>query len=120
MVSKTLKPIDLSIKRFISDREVYVLRNSRTHTALNSSYTPEGLYWTTNEDGKLLFFKNARIESVYNSDYTVTNLKIVGDTRPSDKVYIEKFVPDNRPTKQGQIAEYTWVAKAQQLLLQAA
>lgn len=94
---------------------MYVLRDSRTKVALNSSYTPEGLYWTTNTYGKLVYFKNAKLQNVYR-DNVLTSVKIVGDTRPSDKVYIEKFSPQNHHTTRGQISEYTWTAKAQQLM----
>lgn len=107
-----MKPIDKSIKDFIVSRNIYVLRELKTGTALNASYTEEGLYWTTNGTGKLLCFRNARIERVYDKNYNVTNVRIVGDTRFSNKVYIEKFVPTDKPSKRGQMAEYTWTNKA--------
>lgn len=116
-----MKPIEPSIRNFISGRKLYVLRDSQTGNALNTSYTPEGLYWTTNVSGKLIYFRNARLERVYDkTTKEPLTVKIVGDTRPNDKVYIEKFVPRDRPTVRGQIAEYTWTDKAVWLCAQTA
>jgi hypothetical protein len=115
----TLKPIDSSIQGFISSKNIYVLRDAKTGTALNTSYTPEGLYWTSNASGKLICFRNAKLVRTYNAKYELTSVKIAGDTRFSNKVYIEKFIPTDKPTKRGQIAEYTWTNKAVWLCAQS-
>lgn len=91
---------------------MYVLRDSRTNMALNVSYTPEGLYWATSSSGRLIYFKNARMTTVYDNDYNLIKVKIIGDTRPSDKVYIEPFVANNVANERIQTAEYAMAVKA--------
>lgn len=113
-----IKPIDEGIRQYITDGKIFVLRDVSSGNALNVSYSLEGLYWSTNASGKLIFFRNAQLMKVYGKDALPTNVRIVGDTRLSDKVYVERFVPTNRPTLRGQIAEYTWTRKAQALLSQ--
>lgn len=101
-----MKPIEKSILSFIRDRKLYVLRDKRTHTALNVSYSEDGLRWTTNKVGRLLYFKKAYL----------TSGRMVGDLSPSEEVYVEKFVPRNHERTASQVAEYTWIKKATHLL----
>lgn len=110
-----IKPIDPEIRNFITRRNLYVLRDAKTGYALNTSYTPEGLYWTTNVSGKLLYFRNAYFKTHYENEVPV-RVSIAGDTRPSNKVFIEKFSPKNQNNIKGQMAEYTLTNKATWLL----
>ena len=69
----------------------YALRERRTGNILNTAYSPEGLYWTTDSAGRLVYFKDARFQKVYDrATKAVTHLKIVGDTRPNPEVYVER------------------------------
>ncbi|MCB0370625.1 hypothetical protein [Mesotoga prima] len=107
--------IEPRIARFISDQGFYVLRDKATGIALNVSYTPEGLKWTMapNGSGKLIFFRKAHLIRHYNkTTLQPTKVEIGGDVRPSNKVYVEKFIPTNQPTNRAQKAEYTWTDKA--------
>lgn len=122
-----LDPIEPRIAQFIGDREVYVLRDKKTGTALNVSYSEDGLKWTTNATGKLLYYENARISTIVNlkrslaeNTTVISHVTITSNDgtapRKSDKVYVERFVPTNQPAVKGQIAEYTWTDKAFRLL----
>ena len=124
---ETLSKIKPGVGKFISDRNLYVLRDKATNTALNVSYTEDGLKWTTNVSGKLLYYQNGKFqrninlsESLSKGEVVDTYVSIVSnDNKPlrtSNKVYVEKFVPTNQTTFKGQIAEYTWVDKAYHLL----
>lgn len=88
----------------VTKSNLYVLRHI-DGTALNVSYTEDGLKWTCNRKGKALYFKNAFI----------TKGKLVGDTTPATDVYVEKFVPVNHSAYFKQMAESTWVDKALRL-----
>jgi len=108
-----IQPIDPKLSKEIGQKNLFVLRDSRTHIALNVSHTEEGLYWTGDPHGRLICFKNARLEKVYDkTTKALKSVKIVGDTRFSRKVYIEKFIPRDQLTRRGQIAEYTYTGKA--------
>lgn len=70
----------------------YVLRDTRTGIIINSAYSPEGLYWTTDNAGRLLCFRNAQFRKIYNTKTgQLTHLRIVGDTRFNPLVYIDKL-----------------------------
>lgn len=104
--------------RFISDRNLYVLRDSANGRALNVSFSVEGLHWTSNQSGRLLYFKKAKLEREYNDAYEPIGVKIVGDKTPSTSYYVEKFVPTDKSTIKDQLAEYTAVDKGYRLLCQ--
>lgn len=74
--------------------------------ALNVSYSIEGLKWTTNKVGKLIYFKNAFLHTG----------RWVGDLTPSSFVYAEIFDPKDHASDAAQVAEYTWIKKATHLL----
>lgn len=66
-----------------------------------------------NGSGKLIYFRKAQLQRHYSkTTMQPTKVSIVGDTRPSNKVYVEKFVPTDQPTNRAQKAEYTWTSKA--------
>lgn len=111
-----MEPINTTISTFISAQTMYALRDVKTKRALNVSYSEEGLMWSTNATGKLIYFEDARLERVYNRDGNITNVKIRGNLNLNPNVYVEKFVPSNQPTSKGQITEYTWTSKAYRLL----
>lgn len=54
-----ISELEPRIAGFIKGRTMYVLRDSKTGIALNTSYSEEGLRWTTNVRGRLICFKNA-------------------------------------------------------------
>ena len=106
---------------------MWVLRDSKTGMALNVSFTIEGLYWTANENGKLLMFENATllrivdVEKSLKRDQTVVDHVTIGSRdgtslRKSNKVYVEKFVPTDQSTRRAQVAECVYVDKAYRLL----
>lgn len=86
-------------------RKMKVLREKRTHKPLNVAFTEDGLKWTTNKLGKALYYKKA----------IISNGVIRGDLRPSDKVYIEDFVPNLNPKNRYLKFELEWLRKAQAL-----
>lgn len=100
-----MKPLEKNLVRFISDRNLKILRDKRG-TALNVSYTEDGLKWTTTIVGRLPYFKNAVLVSG----------RMVGDLTPSTEVTVEDFVPYDHPSPGAQIAEYAAIKKATHLL----
>ena len=56
-----IQPIDKVIGQFITDKNLYVLRNRKTGQAINTSYTEEGLKYTMSPNGKLTYFKDAKL-----------------------------------------------------------
>lgn len=111
-----MKSIEERIAKFISDRDLVVLRERKTGRALNVSYTEDGLKYTTSLGGKLLYFNDAWLKVLYrdNQPYFVG---VQGDLEKSKLVYVEKFIPTNKSNLRDQIAEYTWTDKAYRLLL---
>lgn len=68
--------------------KIYVLRDKRG-IALNASFSPDGLRFTTNKKGQNLFFKEGN--------------------------YVERFIPQNKKNAFAQMAEITWLDKAYRL-----
>lgn len=77
----------MTIKELIAASNLVVLRSSANHRALNVSFTEEGLSYTLDSKGSFSFFKNAWVSRL--NGYLVFK----GDTRLSNKVYVEKFIP---------------------------
>lgn len=92
---------------FVYGKNLKVLRRKKDGMALNVSYTPEGLIWTSNKLGRALFYRRA----------FVSQGRIVGDLRASDDVYVERFKPvvTVGMPKDFAEAERTWLAKALRL-----
>ena len=88
------------------ENRLKVLRRKKDHTALNISFTIEGLKWTTNKVGRSLYYKNAFLSKG----------RFVGDLTPSNDVYVEDYFPQNRGDNRLQSAEMVWVNKAIALL----
>jgi len=91
----------------IANTDLVVLRH-KDGTALNVSYSEDGLKWTCNKWKQSLYYKNAY----------VSNGKIRGSNlEKSPDVYVEKFVPINFSEAElfKQQAESTWVGKALKL-----
>lgn len=73
---------------------MYILRNKNTHEAINVSYSPQGLIWTSNSTGKLVACKDAYIKADKDSEVKngmLTSYLINGDTRLSNNFYIEPY-----------------------------
>lgn len=105
-----MKKIEQWIRQFVSERDLWVLRDKLTNKALNVSYSPEGLKYTTNKYGDLVYFNNAKLKK-HNS-----KLIPVGDLGISSKVYVEKFIPMDHKDFKLQIAEYLFADKGLRLL----
>ena len=130
-----MNTIEPRIIRLIQDKDIFVLRERATDRALNVSYSPAGLTWTTNATGRLIFYENAKLQR-----FIVEEKKIVaivssnGEPLKIDtKYYVEKFVPsdkyhaykkdlDGKPMidRKNQVAEYTWTDKAYRLITNSA
>ncbi len=74
---------------------MYVLRKKGNNAAINVSYSPEGLMWTSNSSGQLIACKNASVKVDMDSknDTGYTSYTINGDTRLNGQFYIELFKP---------------------------
>lgn len=95
-VARALNPIEPQIRERIEGRGLYVLRRKGSKEALNVSYSPFGLRWTTDRNRRLLYFKNAELRH---------KRDIVGNLIPyfhkfgkdglekSSSVYVEEYVP---------------------------
>jgi hypothetical protein len=119
-----------NIRQFIDDKKLVVLREKGTDKAVNSSFSEYGLQFTTDTSGNYIYFMNAKPVVVG------SKVEFVGDTRPSDKYYVEHFVPKDREDPRDdlsiprdrffkrkisaylrlQVAEYMWTDKAYRLL----
>lgn len=102
-----LEPIDTTISRFIEGKQMFVLRSKATNQALNTSYSEEGLKFTMSANGRLLYFKDAKIVVDYDKNYEPVKTRFIGDLRMNPDVYVEKFTPTNHTSPRTQIAEYT-------------
>lgn len=91
----------------IAASDLVVLRH-KDGTALNVSYSEDGLRWTANKWMQSLYYKNAYIS---NGRIRGSNLE------KSPDVYVEKFVPINFSEAEAfkQRAESTWVGKGLKL-----
>lgn len=116
-IKKSLTGIELWQKTYISGYNMYVLREKNTNTAINVSYSRDGLVWTTNQYGNYIYYKNPRIFSwVEGTDKPQQFVKLIGDS-VNPNYYIEKFVPrdhieNGRFNLKKQLAEYFVTAKA--------
>lgn len=61
MNNNVIEPIDKVIGQFITDKKMFVLRDKLTGQALNTSYSEEGLKYTTSPNGQLLYFRDAKL-----------------------------------------------------------
>jgi hypothetical protein len=111
--------IEKWIRTYISDRNLYVLREKRKDgkpgRALNVSYTPEGLKYTLNKQKKLIACKNARLVNKVREDGKVM-LLIEGNTLTPDNVVIERFVPVDHDNVRTQLVEFVMVDRALKML----
>lgn len=104
------RKIEPGIAKFIADNNLVVLRSTDTNEALNVSYSKEGLYWTANKTGRLIYFQNAFLKFGHGTPY------FSGNTVKSPKVYVEKFVPRTFTNPKFHKSETVWVDKALRLL----
>lgn len=122
--SSAITPIEPWIRQFIKDRNLVVLRRKSDGLPLNVSYTIDGLRWTANSCGKLLFFRNAQlrtrvIDGIRQPYFHALDSK---GFEKSNKVYVEHFVPKDHYRPDGtldsrkQVAEYSWGHKGLKML----
>jgi hypothetical protein len=120
MNNNAIDPIDKAIGQFITDKKMFVLRSKATGQALNTSYSEEGLKFTTSPNGRLLYFKDAKLARDYkqlpDGQWVATKVGFVGDLSPNPDVYVEQFVPKNHNHQRTQVAEYITVSKAYRFL----
>lgn len=67
-MNNVVEPIDKVIGQFIKDKKMWVLRDKKTGRALNTSYSEDGLRYSTSANGKLIYFKNARLAREWRED----------------------------------------------------
>jgi len=119
-MANVIEPIDRVIGQFIKDKKMYVLRNAKTGQALNASYSEEGLKYTTSPNGKLMYFKDAKLVREWDTDQNgvpfIVSVGFSGNLDPNPDVIVEQFIPKNHSSARTQIAEYTAVSKAYRLL----
>lgn len=122
-----IRPVDINITNFIRDRDLVCLRSKKTGNALGVSYTEEGLKWCTSASGRLIYYKNAKISksidlkrSIFEGKDYITGCSIISNNdrqlERSDEVYVEKFIPTNRPNLRSQLAEYSAIDRAYRML----
>lgn len=63
-----------------------VIRSRKDNRILGMSHTEDGLKFINNKIGKLIYYKDARIKFIENQ------ATVVGDLKPSDKVYVVPYV----------------------------
>jgi hypothetical protein len=102
--------IKKTIRDFIKQNDLYVLRSKLNNRALNVSYTKEGLLYTLDNQGKFIMFKNAWVQNIGGI------LTFKGNTMLNNKVYIERFIPRNFEETNLQKAEFTFIDKALKLI----
>lgn len=103
-----------NISELIISGGFYVLRDKATGMALNSSFSREGLKWSTDRLGRLIYYPKARLVSdIIDGKHVV---EIRGDLTPSKRVYIELFKPKSQPSARAQVAEFQWSHKALKLM----
>ena len=98
-----IRQFDKDLQKLVARQRLLVLRKRGSNVALNVSYTEDGLKWTCNKVGRLLYYKSGIIKD--GSIYTK-------DTEMSSDVYVEPFVPRNFSNEEAQVIEYTWCKKA--------
>lgn len=109
-----MQKIDKGMRALIASQDMWILR-SKSGKGLGVSYSEEGLKLTANKGGKLLYYRDAYLRHKKDdSGQWIPYLD--GDLTPSDKVYVEKFVPKDHKRKDFQIAEFRWVDKAHKML----
>lgn len=118
-MNNIIEPIDKVIGQFIKDKKMYVLRDRATGRALNTSYSEEGLKFSTSANGKLIYFKDAKLTREWLQDsegvWIPWKVGFEGDLSMNPDVYVEQFIPMNHSNIRQQRAEYTVVSKAYRL-----
>lgn len=109
-----MKSIEPWIKSFIQDRNLVVMRTKKGQ-ALNVSYTQEGLKWTTDLDGNLLYYKDCRLKHKEVIP-GVWRPYIDGSGERNPNIIIEAFIPRDHQNPYHQSAEYKACNKALRLL----
>lgn len=103
-----------NISDLIISGSFWVLRDKVTGMALNSSFTKEGLKWSTDRLGRLIYYPKARLVVDKIDGQQVVEIR--GDLTPSKRVYMELFKPKSQPSARAQVAEFQWSNKALKLM----
>lgn len=82
------------------------MRDKRTGRILGLSYSVDGLKWTANKSGRLLYFNGAVLKPTDNG------VQVVGDTSPSEKVVIEPYTRKSHNNRFENNFEEFWACKA--------
>jgi len=78
---------------------------------LGVSYSLEGLKYTQDSTGKLIFFENAHI------DYTNKDkITIRGNMKQSRNIRVQKYIPTNQKNSKHQMVEFSMMNKAYRLI----
>lgn len=85
------------------------MRDKKTGRILGLSYSVDGLKWTANKTGRLLFFNNAVLKP------SNAGVIVVGDTRPSNKVVIEPYQRRRHQSHAENNFEEFWACKARHM-----
>lgn len=93
-------------------QKMFCLRDVRTHKVLNVSFTEDGLKWTLDHNGNLIYFKSGRIAQRYDKNYNIIGLYFKGNLTPSSRVYVEEFIPKNHSLPYSQTAEYQGIHRS--------
>lgn len=110
-----MRSIELStwLVEYIKQQKFKVLRDSKTHKALNVSYTEDGLKYTQDINRRWIYFTKAKMV-VVPSDVGYT-MDFKGNTQKSQGTYVEDFVPRLHGRLDLDKAELTWMGKAYRL-----
>lgn len=85
------------------------LRDRKSGRILGLSYTEEGLKWTANKSGRLLYFNGAVLKP------SLQGVVVVGDTSPSSKVVVEPYVRKRHKNSFENNFEEFWACKARHM-----
>lgn len=85
------------------------IRDKRTRKILGLSYSEDGLKFTANKSGRLLYYANAVIRPI-NGQVTV-----IGDLRKSPKVVIEPYIRNTHRSSLENNYEEFWACKARHM-----
>lgn len=93
--------IKKEIVEFISNNNLLIMRDKKTHKGLGISYSEDGLRTIANKNGVYLYCKGR-----------VNNLSDALKAPKSENVIIEKFIPQNFNNEQLNKCEMLWVDSA--------
>jgi len=121
---KDLKPIEPRITKQIVEAGFKAMRDSRTGLLLDVSATTDGLMWSLDRKGSLLYYKNAKLKHYQHEGILLPSIEGEPDINP--RIVIQDFIPKDHWRKgydgdqyldpRLQKAEYRFTDKAFRLL----